>query len=132
MEYFCSIPVTVEELEMALSATNSLSKEQQMNPLLKREGIARYFKEHGRLNPHIDELVMAIDMRFAAFVDVLSRPELTAWISPDGNEGVMKLSKIVYQVIATENLFILNGRPFFDPDSFCKKLLYLSSADGAS
>lgn len=132
MEYFCSIPVTVEELEMALSAANSLPKEQQMNPLLKREGIAHFFKERGRLNPHIDELVIAIDMRFAAFVDVLSRPELSAWTSPDGGEDVIKLSKIVYQVIATERLFILNGRPFFDPDSFCRQLLYLSSVDGAS
>lgn len=82
----------------------------------------RFPNQHYRL--------MAIDCRLTAMAELIEKNALPLGVLPQAEDGSHSVSEYVFGAAALEPLLMRGNDPFFEPQSFLRRVLELSDTDG--
>ena len=129
MDAIFQTKVTPEILGRVLQAFGEMEPEDRKDMTGRALMVIRILDEEGLLDeePH---LAAAIEFRLEALARLAARPELKAWSIPGDVKGMVRLDPVVLEAAASEPLRDFNNRVAFDPESFFKRLMYISGEAG--
>jgi hypothetical protein len=120
--------VSAADMESALKAINAMPGEDRIDITARTICLIKLF-DHRRDQTDVATLISAIDFRFEALAKLSRRPEFGCWSMPR-RDGSNSVAITVLEAAATEPLIELQKRPAFDADSFFKRLLVITEAEG--
>ncbi len=73
---------------------------------------------------------MAVDYRLTAMSKLIEKGILPLGVLPQAPDGSHMVGESVFEAAATEPLLLRGSEPHFEPESFRKRVLELTDADG--
>lgn len=73
---------------------------------------------------------MAADYRLSAMSALIAKNVLPLGVLPQAPDGSHMVAACVFEAAALEPLLLRGNEPFFEPESFCKRVLDLVEPDG--
>ncbi len=80
--------------------------------------------------PHRPYRALAADKRLEAMSALIATNTLPLGVLPQAADGSHMVAESVFEAAAVEPLLYRGNMPFFEPESFLKRVLELSDADG--
>lgn len=74
--------------------------------------------------------LMAIDYRLTAMAEIIAKNMLPLGVLPQAADGSHTVSEYVFEAAAVEPILMRKNDPFFEPNSFLRRVLELSDTDG--
>ena len=131
-------PITQSDLDMIarinaerFSASDllELSREIHDLPDKLRDWEGRMFLLAKRF-PHQPYRALAVDKRLEAMSALIATNTLPLGVMPQAQDGSHMVAESVFEAAAVEPLLYRGTLPFFEPESFLKRVLQLSETDG--
>ena len=131
-------PITQSDLDMiarvnserfAASDLLALSSEVHDLPEELRDWEGRMFLLAKRF-PHQPYRALAADKRLEAMSALIAANTLPLGVLPQAADGSHMVAESVFEAAAVEPLLYRGDKPFFEPESFLKRVLELSETDG--